>query len=46
RFLSECKKEVIKVGLSFFEPEVEDIYTNDTDIALNYGVSDISTYKF
>ncbi len=44
RFLSECKKEVIKVGLSFFEPEEEDIHINDTDVALNYCISDTNTY--
>jgi 5-formyltetrahydrofolate cyclo-ligase len=46
RFLSECKKEVIKVGLSFFDPEVEDICINDTDVPLNYGISDTHTYTF
>ena len=46
RFLSACKKEVVKVGLSFFDPEVEDIAINDTDVALNYGISDINTYAF
>lgn len=46
RFLSECKKEVIKVGLSFFDPEVEEIYINDTDVALDYSISDTHTYTF
>ncbi len=46
RFLSECKKEVIKVGLSFFDPEEKDIHINDTDVALNYCISDTNTYKY
>lgn len=46
RFLSECKKDVVKIGLSFFEPETEDININETDIALNYAISDISMHTY
>ena len=45
-FLSKCKKDVIKVGLSLFEPEekIEDVFEND--IALNYCVTPNKIYEF
>lgn len=45
-FLSKCKKNVIKVGLSLFEPEekIEDVFEND--IALNYCVTPNKIYEF
>jgi 5-formyltetrahydrofolate cyclo-ligase len=38
-FLSECKPEVVKIGLSFFEPEslIEDVFEND--VKLDYCVT-------
>lgn len=46
KFLSKCRKEVIKIGLSFFEPvdEIEDI--NQFDISLNYCVTPRKLYIF
>ena len=34
KFLSECKPNVVKIGLSFFEPEelIEDIFENDVKL--------------
>ena len=34
KFLSECKPNVIKIGLSFFEPEelIEDVFENDVKL--------------
>jgi len=46
RFLAECKPDVIKIGLSFFEAEAEDIPHNPTDIALNYCVTPKRVYRF
>lgn len=46
RFLAQCKPGVIKVGLSFFEPELREIRKNDEDIPLNICVSDIKTRFF
>lgn len=45
-FLSKCKPEVIKIGLSFFEAEeqITDVYKND--IPLNYCVTPKRTYTF
>jgi len=45
-FLSKCKKDVIKVGLSYFEQEdeIQDIYPND--IALDYCVTPNMIYTF
>src|SRR6478736_3432658 len=39
KFLSQCKPETIKIGLSFFEPEelISDVF--ESDILLNYCVS-------
>ena len=46
RFLSQCKTNVIKIGLSLFEPEdlIEDIAP--TDIPLDYCVTPKKTYTF
>ncbi|KGO86415.1 5-formyltetrahydrofolate cyclo-ligase [Flavobacterium rivuli WB 3.3-2 = DSM 21788] len=46
RFLAECKPDVIKIGLSFFEAEAEDIPHNPTDIALDYCVTPKRVYAF
>lgn len=45
-FLSKCKKDVVKIGLSFFEPEliIEDVYEND--IALDFCITPNKIYKF
>ncbi len=34
KFLSECKPNVVKIGLSFFEPEelIEDVFENDVKL--------------
>lgn len=46
QFLSECKTETIKIGLSYFEAEeiIEDIF--ETDIRLNYCVTPETIYSF
>lgn len=46
KFLSECKPDVIKIGLSFFEPEelIADIFKGD--IKLDYCVSPKGFYHF
>ncbi len=46
RFLSTCKKDVVKVGVSFFEAETEEISVRDTDIPLDYCISDAQLYTF
>ena len=45
-FLSKCKKDVVKIGLSFFESEeeIQDVFEND--IALDYCVTPNTIYKF
>jgi 5-formyltetrahydrofolate cyclo-ligase len=45
-FLSKCNGDVIKVGLSFFEPEeiIEDV--SPTDIRLDYCVTPTTSYSF
>lgn len=46
KFLSECKPEVIKIGLSFFEPEelIEGIF--ERDVQLDYCVTPHKVYPF
>lgn len=46
RFLKKCRKEVIKIGISFFEPEdkIDDI--NQYDIPLNYCITPQQVYEF
>ena len=45
-FLSECKPDVIKIGLSFFEPEelITDVF--EGDIKLDYCVTPDSIHSF
>ena len=46
KFLGECKKEVVKIGLSFYEAENEitDVYKND--IQLDYCITPNKIYSF
>jgi len=45
-FLSECKPETIKIGLSFFEAEesIADVFEND--VRLDFCVTPKTVYKF
>ncbi len=45
-FLSQCKKDVIKVGLSIFEAEDEITDVNENDIPLDYCVIPQKIYSF
>ena len=46
KFLSECNPNVIKIGLSFFEPEelISDFY--EGDVKLDYCVTPKNVFKF
>lgn len=46
QFLGECKEEVIKIGLSYFDPEevIDDM--QETDIRLNYCVTPFGVIEF
>ena len=46
RLLCTCRKDVLKVGLSFYEPveEIEDI--NEFDIPLDFCLTDKRVYEF
>ncbi|KJD36890.1 5-formyltetrahydrofolate cyclo-ligase [Tamlana sedimentorum] len=46
RFLSKCRPDTIKIGLSFFEAETEITDVFESDIQLNYCVTPNKTYKF
>ena len=46
KFLSECKSNVVKIGLSFFDPEefIEDVFEND--VKLNICITSLEVYNF
>lgn len=46
RFLSKCRKDVIKIGLSYFEPEEKIEDTNEMDVSLNFAISPLRLWKF
>lgn len=46
KFLSECKKDTIKVGLSFFEAENEITDVYESDVKLDYCVTPKRIYSF
>lgn len=46
RFLSKCRKDVVKIGLSTFSPEIEIDDSNMHDIALDYCVTPEKIYTF
>ena len=46
RFLAQCSAQVIKVGLSFFEPISEIKDTDKFDIPLDYAVTPSAVFKF
>ena len=45
-FLKNCRKDVVKVGLSLFEPVEKIDGINEYDIPLNYCVTPTNTYEF
>ncbi|AWG21007.1 5-formyltetrahydrofolate cyclo-ligase [Flavobacterium faecale] len=45
-FLTQCKPETIKIGLSFFEPETQIEGVFEGDIALDYCVTPKQIYTF
>ena len=46
-FLNKCRKETIKIGLSFFEAENEGITdVNENDVKLDYCVTPEKVYEF
>ena len=46
RFLANCKPEILKIGLSFFEIENEIFDASDHDIKLNYCITPSKIYSF
>lgn len=46
KFLSQCKPETLKIGLSFFEPEeiISDVF--ESDVLLDYCVCPSGVYEF
>jgi 5-formyltetrahydrofolate cyclo-ligase len=46
RFLANCNREVIKIGLSYFEPVDEITDTDKFDIPLNYCITPGRIYEF
>jgi len=46
RFLSECKPDIIKIGLSFFEAEAGAFETNEQDVKLDYCATPNRVFRF
>ena len=46
RFLDQCRPDIVKIGLSFFEPVDEITEVFSSDIPLNYCVTPENIYKF
>jgi 5-formyltetrahydrofolate cyclo-ligase len=46
RFLSDCRPHCIKIGLSFFEPEIDIVDVLESDIKLDYCVTPESVFTF
>lgn len=46
KFLSECKPDVIKIGLSFFDPEVDIDDTFENDVKLDFCVAPSKNFYF
>lgn len=45
-FLGKCKKETLKIGLSFFEAEDEILDLNENDMPLDFCVTPNKIYEF
>ena len=46
RFLSRCREDVIKIGLSFFDAEKRIDDTDEFDIPLTYCITPGKIYEF
>lgn len=46
QFLSECRKDVLKIGISFFEAEEEIIDVFETDVRLDFCITPDKVYTF
>ncbi len=46
RFLKNCKPDALKIGLSFFPPESEDLDVHEFDVKLSHCITPQKTYIF
>lgn len=46
KFLSECRPDVLKIGLSYFDPVEEITDINEFDIGLNYCITPNDIFEF
>ena len=46
KFLKECDYNILKIGLSFFEPETKIEDTNSSDIKLDYCITPQKVFSF
>lgn len=46
RFLENCSPDVVKIGLSFFEAESEEIPTDKNDVQLDFCITPKQVYTF
>lgn len=46
RFLAKCSNDIVKIGVSFFEPEEQFLSIKNTDISMNYCISPKKAHFF
>lgn len=46
RFLNNCRSDCLKIGLSYFSPEKDEISAKINDIAINYCITPKRIWKF
>ena len=46
RFLKTCRKDIIKIGISFFEPVDSIIDVSKNDVSLDYAITSNSIFSF
>ena len=46
RFLKTCRKDIIKIGISFFEPVDSIIDVSKNDVSLDYAITSNSIFNF
>jgi 5-formyltetrahydrofolate cyclo-ligase len=46
RFLSQCRKDCLKIGFSYFEPADEITDTNEFDVSLSHCITPQAVYVF
>jgi 5-formyltetrahydrofolate cyclo-ligase len=46
KFLAQCRPETLKIGVSYFDPLLDPILTDPTDVALDYCITPTRVWRF